>query len=481
MKFKNILALFLSAAMSISVLAGCAGSPSSSEDSKADSTALVSSGTEGAATGNVLPSEPVTVTFWHSMKGSSADQLKKMVDAYNTSEGTKKGITVNLIYQGEYDEASTKLSAILQADAASELPDIMQMSSKGIFDVKESKYLYPVQNFIDMDPSGIKMDDLNANALHYAMYNGKVLGLPFSNSSVMLYYNKDMFKKAGLDPDKAPATLTELATAVKALTIKSGSKITTFGLGTKVRFFLLGSWIPMQGSEKYIFDNADGRKGTPTALAMTKDGTLDHFLTEWQKVLATGGVDYGIASPNEGFQSGLYAMMTASTSSMASVVSKIQNTGTFEVGVADLPRVDASSTKGTGIGGSAVYVFDAKNNNKRLGAWDFLKYLASPEVSGDWFMNTGYYAMNSKAYDLPEVKDFLQKNPLYNSILEIADNSKDYPDYLEPWIPSFTDIDTMVQNEIIKLSDGSQDKETTISNIDKKVNITLKDYLDANG
>lgn len=478
MKFKKILALFVSAVMMTSVMAGCGDSSSPSESSS-----TVSSTTEStvSSTGNILPSEAVKVTFWHSMKGNSADQLKKMVDAYNTSEGTKKGISVDLIYQGEYDEASTKLSAILQADAASELPDIMQMSSKGIFDVKESKYLYPVQNFIDMDTNGINISDLNANALHYAMYNDKALGLPFSNSSVMLYYNKNMFKAAGLDPEKAPATLEELAQYVKALTIKSGDKIQTFGLGTKVRFFLLGSWIPMQGSGKYMFDNADGRKGTPTAVSMTKDGTLDHFLTEWQKVLDTKGVDFGIASPNEGFQSGLYAMMTASTSSMASVVTKIQNTGTFDVGVAELPRVDANSTKGTGIGGSALYVFDAGSENKRLGAWDFLKYLATPEVSGDWFMNTGYYAMNSKAYDLPAVKDFIQKNPLYNIILTIAGNSKDYPDYLEPWIPAFTDIDTTVQNEIIKFSEGSQDKANTISNIDKKVNMTLTDYLDSNG
>ncbi len=474
MKLKKIIALFVSVAISASLFVGCGSSET------ADSTTTETTATK-SATGSILPSAPAKVTFWHSMKGATADHLKKSVDEYNKTEGTKKGITVDLIYQGEYDDASTKLSAILQADAVNELPDIMQMSSKGIFDVKESKYLYPVQNFIDMDATGINISDLNANALHYSMYNDKVLGLPFSNSSVMLYYNKDMFKAAGLDPNKAPTTLEELATYVKALTVKSGDKIKTFGLGTKTRFFLLGSWIPMQGSEKYMFDNADGRKGTPTALAMTKDGTLDHFLTEWQKVLATGGVDYGVASPNEGFQSGLYAMMTASTSSMASIVTKIQNTGTFDVGVAELPRVDANSTKGTGIGGSALYVFDAGDDNKRLGAWDFMKYLATPKVSGEWFMNTGYYAMNSKAYDTPEVKAFVEKNPLYKIILTIADNSKDYPNYLEPWIPSFTDIDTTVQNEIIKMSEGTQDKATTISNIEKKVNMTLKDYLDANG
>ena len=433
------------------------------------------------ATGSVLPSVPVEIEFWHSMKGTAADLLDKTAADYNAAQGAKNGVTVKMIYQGAYDEASTKLAAILQSGDASELPDIMQMSSKGIFDMKDSEYLYPVQNFVDRDPDGIKIGDLNPSALHYAMYNDKILGLPFSNSSIMLYYNKDMFKKAGLDPEKPPKTIAELADYTEKLTVRSGEKVQVFGLATKLRFFLLGTWIPMQGDNKRIFDNQDGRTGTPTKVAMTSDGSLDRLLTEWQKVLDTHGVEYQEASPNEGFQSGMYAMMTASTSSMAGVLTKIQDTGTFEVGAAELPRVDADSTTGTGIGGSAVYVFNTGSDDKLLGAWDFLKYLATPEASAEWFLNTGYYAMNSRAYELPDVKKYLEEKPQFQTVLDIAERSRDYPDYLEPWIPSFTDIDTLVQNEIIQMSDGAQSKEDTIGNIEKKVNTMLQDYLAANG
>lgn len=484
MNFKKVTATTLSLLMVLTMGTGCSGSSPDVTSTPVPPTTSVSSSSSvdsnPQAPTSLLPTAPVEVTFWHSMKGDTADLLQSMADEYNNGPGAAKKIKVTPIFQGAYDEASTKLSAIIQAEDVKELPDIMQMSSKGIFEVKESEFLYPVQNFIDMDPEGINIASLNPNALHYASYNNQILGLPFSNSSIMLYYNKDMFKKAGLDPEAPPKTIEELAEYTKKLTIKNGDKIETFGLGTKLRFFLLGTWIPMQGSEKYIFNNMDGRMGTPTELAMIKDGTFDHLLTQWQKVLDTKGVDYNIASPNEGFQSGLYAMMTASTSSMASLITKIQNTGTFDIGVAELPRVDANSTKGTGIGGSAVYVFDSGDDNKRLGAWDFLKFLASPEQSAKWFMNTGYYAMNSDAYDLPEVQEYLNKYPLFNIVLAIAEHSSNYPNYLEPWIPSFTDIDTTIQNEIIQMSDGTQDKATTIANVEQKVNVMLKDYLEAN-
>ena len=477
MKLRRFFAAVLCAALAAVPFSACASSGSGpSAPVPASSAASALSGKSGG----MLPAAPVEITFWHSMTGSTSALLDRIAGDYNNSLGAKNGVTVKMVYQGAYDEASTKLAAVLQAGDTGELPDLMQMSSKGIFDMKDSKFLYPVQNFTDQDPDGIDIDALNPNALHYAMYHDKILGLPFSNSSIMLYYNKDMFKAAGLDPEKAPATLEELADYTQKLTVRSGNKIKVFGLATKLRFFLLGTWIPMQGEGKYIFDNKDGRSGTPAKLAMTTDGTLDHLLTEWQKVLATGGVAYNEASPNEGFQGKMYAMITASTSSMASLVTKIQDTGMFDLGVAELPRIDAGCTPGTGIGGSAVYAFNTGSNDKLLGAWDFLKYLATPEVSGQWFINTGYYAMNSKAYEQPDVKKYLEEKPTFNIILQIAEHSKNYPDYLEPWVPSFTDIDTAVQNEIVQMSDGKQDRATTIGNIEAKVNTMLQDWHDAN-
>ena len=383
------------------------------------------------------------------------------------------------IFQGSYDEFSTKLAASLQTGDIENLPDLVQLSSKGIFDVKDSKYIYPVQSLLDKDPEGINPETFNAASAAYCTYNGDLLGVPFSTSSIMMYYNRDHFKDAGLDPDAPPTTIAEVAKAVEKLTIKEGDKIVRFGLGTKLRFFILGTWIPSIGNDSAMFNNDNGRTGTPTEITMTKDGSLEKTLSEWSAVLDTGGVEYTDASPNESFISEYYSMMFASTSSMASLVNQAKDIG-MDLGVAELPRVDENGSSATGIGGSALYMFHRNNENSILGTWDFIKYLATPEASAKWFMGTGYYPMNTDAFKMEEVTNLMKENPQFNIIPTIIDHSDGYTNYTEPWIPSFTDTDTLIQNEIIKFSDGSQDLNTTLDNIHKETMIRLEDYISAN-
>lgn len=461
----------------LGILAGCG---SGGQESAPPDGGVSADSSPGRQEESLLPSAPVKVVFWHSMTGAAAENIEATAAKYNETVGKEKGITISPVFQGAYDEASTKLTAVLRSGAQKDLPDIMQLSSKGIFDVKDSKFIVPVQSFIDRDPSGMNVSDLNQNALHYATYNGKVLGLPFSNSSIMLFYNKDHFRQAGLNPDEPPKTLEELARYANALKVKDGAKMVRYAMGAQLRFFLLGTWIPMQGENKYIFDHEDGRTGTPEKLAMTGDGTLKTLLTEWSKVLATGGVEYTVANPTKDFQAGLYSMIPAATSSMGNMTSVVVNGKLFDLGVAELPRVNSQSTSGTGIGGSAVYLFNRGNEDALRGAWDYLKYLATPEVSADWFMKTGYYPMNTKAMELSSTKDFMDKNPQYGIIQKITDNSKKYEKYLEPWTPSFTDMDKIVQDEIIRFSQGSQDIDKTVDTIEAKTNQLLKDWRSAN-
>lgn len=481
---KKFLALLCSVILMVSMLISCAEKedvPPVSSNSEEGSSNLDKKSSESTGdSSDLLPGEPTEVIFWHSMGGNAQEALEDIVEDYNNSIGKDKGVTITPIFQGAYDEASTKLAAVMQSDTQNELPDIMQLSSKGIFDVKDSKYIIPVQDMVNMDPDGIELEKLSPNAVQYAMYQDKMLGLPFSNSSIMLYYNKDHFKDAGLDPEAPPKTIEELATVVDALTVRDGNRIERYGIGVKLRFFLLGTWIPMQGEGKYIFNEEDGRTGTPTEVAMTKDGTLKTLLVEWDKVLKTGGVEFNDASPREGFQSELYSMMPASTSSMRSVTTSVVDEGLFDLGVAELPRVNQDCTTGTGIGGSAIYLFDRGDENSKLGAWDYMKYIATPEASAKWFMQTGYYPLNMKAEELPEVQELLETQPQFNLPFTILKNSANYPKYLEPWIPSFTDIDTIVQNEIIKFSEDKQDVDTTVNNIDSLCKQRLDDWISAN-
>jgi sn-glycerol 3-phosphate transport system substrate-binding protein len=483
-KWKKQLSFLMILTMLAASLVAC-GAPKE-EGTKVETTTADQStdaATEEAKTeigDNLVPTEPTEVTFWHSISGDKEIVLKEIVDEYNAGPGAEIGVTVNPIFQGAYDEFSTKLTASLQAGDTDNLPDLVQLSSKGIFDVKDSKYIYFVQKLLDMDPNGIDPATFNAASAAYCTYDGDLLGVPFSTSSIMVYYNKDHFTEAGLDAEAPPTTLAELSDAVEKLTIKSGDKIERYGLGTKLRFFILGTWVPSLGEGHAMFDYDNGRTGNPTEITMTKDGSLETILTEWSKVLATGGVEYTDAAPNESFLSGYYSMMFASTSSLATVLAQTEETGTMNLGVTEITKVNDSSTSATGIGGSALYMFDRANENSILGTWDFIKYLATPEVSAKWYMSTGYYPMNMDAMESEEVKALTAEHPQYEIINKILEHSAGYTDYTEPWIPSFTDTDNLIQDEIIKLSDGSQDIPTTIANIESGATQKLDDYNSAN-
>ncbi len=424
-----------------------------------------------------MADEPKEVLFWHAMSGNSAAVMEQIVADYNATQGAQNGYKVVPVFAGAYQESSVKLTAIISSGSNAELPDLYQISARGCFEMKDNEYLIPIYKMLEKDPTGLDTANMSPASLQYASYQGQLLGFPFANSSVIMYYNKDQFKAAGLDPEAFPKTFAELAGVVDKLTIKQGDKIDRFGFGVRMRFFLLGSLIPMQGEGLYAFDNMNGHNGTPTQITMTRDGSLSHFMDEWQKVLATGGVDPDNMSPNADFVGGMYSIIAASSAGLASLLKQSQEAG-FELGVAELCRVDENSTTGTGLGGSGLYMFD-NGKGTSDGAWDFIKYFSTPEVSAKWMMGTGYYPVNRLAYDLPEVKALMESTPQWQILKTVAAHSEAYPDYLEPWVPGLNEMDTMVANELVSFAQG-QSKEDTIKNIDDQATTALQDWYEQN-
>lgn len=428
-------------------------------------------------TPGALAQETKEVLFWHSMSGNAAAVLDEIVADYNGTVGKEKGITVNALFAGAYQESSVKLTAITTTGDNTQLPDIYQLGARGCFEMKDNEYLLPIADLLEKDPDGLDLANISESSLQYASYQGKLLGFPFANSSVIMYYNKDHFREAGLDPDNFPKTLAELADAVEKLTKREGDRIDRFGFGVRMRFFLLGSLIPMMGDGYYAFDNKNGHDGTPTQIAMTKDGSLSRFMDEWSKVLQTGGVEPDDMSPNDEFIAGMYSIIAASSSGLAKMIENAKTAG-FEFGVAELCRVDENCTTGTGLGGSGLYLFDTGRGTSDA-AWDFIKYLSTPEVSAKWMMGTGYYPVNKLAYELPEVKKLMEDNPQWQILKAVAEHSAAYPDYLEPWVPGLNEMDSMVANELVAFAQG-QSKEDTIRNIDTQATELLEDWYDQN-
>src|SRR5215467_11884477 len=166
------------------------------------------------------PSKPVEVTFWHGFAaGANQDATNALVQKFNDAH--RGEIHVSAVYQGTYDDTLAKLKAAIQANQPGTLPSLSQIYDIGTRFMIDSKAIQPMQVFIDHDKYSLA--DLEPNILGYYQINGKLYSMPWNVSTPLLYYSRDAFAAAGLDPGKPPQTLDEIRADAVKLTKKDAS------------------------------------------------------------------------------------------------------------------------------------------------------------------------------------------------------------------------------------------------------------------
>lgn len=153
------------------------------------------------------------IQWWHSMDGALNDWVNDLAKQFNESQKDYKVVPT---YKGEYDQS---MAAGIAAYRSGNAPDILQVFEVGTATMMYSKgAIKPVADV--MKEGGQKFDPkayIPAVAGYYTAPNGQMLSFPFNSSTTVFYYNKDAFKNAGLDPEKAPATWPEVVSAAAKL------------------------------------------------------------------------------------------------------------------------------------------------------------------------------------------------------------------------------------------------------------------------
>ncbi|MBV2182475.1 MAG: extracellular solute-binding protein, partial [Castellaniella sp.] len=153
------------------------------------------------------------ITFWHSMEGPLGERVDAIAQAFNKSQSD---YVVHAVYKGAYAES---MNAGIAAFRAGNAPDILQVFEVGTGTMMSAKgAIKPVHEM--MKEAGEKFDPnayLPAITGYYSTAKGEMLSMPFNSSSMVMWYNKDAFKKAGLDPEKPPKTWPETFEAAKKL------------------------------------------------------------------------------------------------------------------------------------------------------------------------------------------------------------------------------------------------------------------------
>ncbi len=468
---KKTISILLAATM-IMGLTACGGGTAKTPAAAEGSSALA----DGKTSGGQDEGGQVRVEYWHTMTGANEAAINAVVQKFNDTVGKEKGIAVDCIFQG--DDINEKLKTLYQAKDTANFPDCAMITNTGIPSIKDYEQLVPVD---DLYAAGgeivVPKEDLLANVQRAASYQNKMITMPFNASAILLYYNKDMFKEAGLDPQTPPATIAEMAGCIDKLMQKDDKgEVTRYGLNVAVRRYQMANWIGMQGDYNYFGDNEGGRAGMMTKVTFGDDGSLMKYLTEWDKVVKTGGYKAVEDNINEEFSMQLFGMAVMSSARIGKITSLVGDS--FDWGTAYLPTVSADDKGGVAVGGSSTVVFDRGNKDVLDATWLFTQYLSGPEAQYDFCTATGYIPVNSKTYDMEEMKAYLKENDKFAVACEELKNAN--PNVQEPFDIINWEIDSIIKDNMELFGNGQQDIQTTHDNIVNECNQKLSDYVRAN-
>ncbi|WP_370569909.1 MULTISPECIES: ABC transporter substrate-binding protein [unclassified Sporosarcina] len=378
--------------LSLAVLAACTNSDSSTKDDETEtSKPATSEGTETEES-----DEKVSIEFWHAMSGTGQESLDSIVKGFNDSQDKYEVVAE---FQGTYEESLTKLRGVGGTKDAPAITQVFEVGTKYMID---SGYIEPMQKFIDKD--NYDLSQLEENILNYYKVDGELYSMPFNSSTPVMVYNKDAFKEAGLDPEKAPETFSEVIDA--AAKLKKGEM---YGFSMLTYGWFFEQLVATQGG-LYV-DEDNGRSGDATEAlfngpeglnvfsfldTMNKAGTFGNFGTNWDDIRAA-------------FASGKVAMYMDSSAGVAGAITNAP----FDVGVAYIPHADEVKRNGVVIGGASLWMSKGIAEKDQEAAWEFMKYLTTPEVQAQWHLDTGYFAINPKAYDEENVKEKWAEFPQY--------------------------------------------------------------------
>jgi sn-glycerol 3-phosphate transport system substrate-binding protein len=354
----------------------------------------------------------VKITFWHSMGGDLGGKaIPQMANEFNASQDK---CFVEPIYQGSYDDALNKLKAGLQSK---DTPAVMQLYDIGTRLMVDLKVITPVQDYIDKE--NYDVSDLEPNVLAYYTVDGKQVSMPFNSSTPMLYYNKNMFKDAGLDPEKPPRTFAEVQDYARKLTKKdSAGKVTVTGISISIYGWFFEQLLAVSGG--YYVDNNNGRDGLATkATFNSPEGVA---ILEWWKSMNDEGLMGNYGRKNADVRTAFYAEQTAmfidSTAVLRGAIDTVGDK--FEIGTAFLmrPNEDAFSKWGTVIGGGSLWIINNRSQEEQDCGWEFIKFQASPKEQAYWHTMSGYFPIRKAAYDEPLATEWRAKYPQFKTAVD---------------------------------------------------------------
>ena len=410
------------------------------------------------------------IQWWHSMKGALNDKVNELASKFNA---TQKDYRIVPVFKGEYAESMT---AAIAAYRAGNAPHILQVFEVGTATMMAAKgAVIPVTKLMkDADEPFDPKAYLPAVAGYYTDSKGNMLSFPFNSSTTLYYINKDAFKKAGLDPNKAPRTWKELIAAADKLKAAGFSCPYTSGWPSWMHIENFSAWhnVPIGTRE-------NGMTGTDAELLINSPLHVRHIgmigdMSKNGTFIYAGRTNAAEAK----FYSGECAMLTSSSGAQAN----IRRNAKFDWSVNFMPYHDdvKGAPQNSIIGGASLWVMGGKTNNSYKGVARFFAFLARPEVQMDWHTSTGYVPITLAAYEMTRKSGYYEKTPGADIAVKQLTHKPPTANSRGLRFGNFAQGREVIEEELEAVFGGKKDAKAAMDDAVKRGNLVLRKFQAAN-
>ncbi|MBI4280144.1 MAG: sn-glycerol-3-phosphate ABC transporter substrate-binding protein UgpB [Armatimonadetes bacterium] len=411
----------------------------------------------------------VRVEFWHAFRGALGEVLEKTVADFNASQGRYQ---VNPIFKGSYPETMVAAIAAFRAGRA---PHIVQMFEVGTATMMAAKgAIKPVHEM--MREAGVSFDPsiyLPAVRGYYSTAEGRMVAMPFNSSTPVLWWNKDAFRRAGLNPDNPPKTWPEVRAAAQRIRAANAAPCGfTTAWPTWVQFENFSAIHDVPFASK-----ANGFEGMDAELQVNSPLHVRH-LAMMADMIKEGSFKYGgrDAAGDALFPSGECAIITASSALRARVVREAK----FAWAATYLPYYDDAkgAPKNSIIGGAALWVMTAPQRpvEEYRAVAEFFRFISAPQASARWHIDTGYVPITFTGMQVAETAGYYRQNP--GTDIGIKSLTRTIPTRNSKGLRlgNLPEIRVIIEEEMEKAFQGQQTAKQALDSAVRRGNAVLRRF-----
>jgi sn-glycerol 3-phosphate transport system substrate-binding protein len=432
-------------------------------------TLLAGAASLAAAPAIVRAAEKTKIVWWHAMTTALADEVNSIVDVFNKSQDA---VELTAIYKGTYADVLTATIAAFRAGQAPHLAQVFEVGTGSMLAAgKATKQVWELakETGVSIDPKAY----IPAVRGYYSLADGRMASMPFNSSTAVMWYSKDAFRKAGLDPDKPPATWQDVVAAAKVIKDKNAATVP-----------MTSAWLTWVQLEQYsalhnipFASKSDGFDGLDAQLEINSKAHVKHMqrLLDMAKegTFKYAGRD---SAPEQLLISGDAGIQFTSSAARGNMVKNAK----YDWGMAYLPY-DPEIIKtplNSIIGGASIWTMTApgRTPEEYKAAATFLQFLGKPEIDAQWSQNTGYVPVTFAGFELLQKQGYYEKAPGADLAVkqlargEVTSNSRGLR------LGRLPEIRNIIYEEMEKAFQGNQNAQQAMDSAVSRGNKVLRDF-----